>query len=113
MPMSPVLGLTYVISHLKAVLKRGTSVYLKRTEVYRDVPGMVSMAGLPERHAPGRVGAVEGGIEARVGSVALAACRRASAQPFWVRRQDQRFGVQRLAAPAGRWRARHAPGPCP
>src|SRR3954454_2960260 len=41
-------------------------------EVYRDAPGMVSMAGLPERHAPGRAVAVEGGIEARLGASSIA-----------------------------------------
>ena len=33
---------------------------------------MVSMAGLPARHAPGRVAAVEGGIEARLGASSIA-----------------------------------------
>ena len=33
---------------------------------------MVSMAGLPERHAPGRVVAVEGGIEVRLGASSIA-----------------------------------------
>src|SRR4051812_14969489 len=42
------------------------------TEVYRDAPGMVSMAGLPERHAPGRAVAVEGDIEARLGASSIA-----------------------------------------
>ena len=41
-------------------------------EVYRDAPGVVSMAGLPARHAPGRVVAVEGGIEARLGASSIA-----------------------------------------
>src|SRR3954447_6159438 len=44
----------------------------KGTEVYRGAPGLVSMAGLPERHAPGRVVAVEGGIEARLGASSTA-----------------------------------------
>src|SRR3954454_11693271 len=44
----------------------------KFSEVYRDAPGMVSMAGLPARHAPGRVVAVEGGIEARLGASSIA-----------------------------------------
>src|SRR3954451_4150098 len=45
---------------------------LLRSEVYRGAPGLVSMAGLPERHAPGRVVAVEGGIEARLGASSTA-----------------------------------------
>src|SRR4051812_14363762 len=45
---------------------------LRFSEVYRDALGIVSMAGLSERHEPGRVVAVEGDIEARDGAPSIA-----------------------------------------